>query len=168
MEPATWANCREDFVFDGALLYLIVPGSGTAEWEMFWEALKYGPFGVQVFREGVPIPLPESVAWIFAEREQAPVMVSVRVRGVTVNCHFNGGDLKLDIDPREVTNESAFEAVLGVMRFIATAVRLAVFVVPGPGSPPDYPFLRVSPDGKAEYLPAGSVRRPRRVWGWPW
>ena len=78
MDPATWTNCRADFAFDGALVDLLVPGTGPAEWEAFWAALRSGPFELRAFREGEPIPLPETAAWIFAEQEHAPVMVSVR------------------------------------------------------------------------------------------
>lgn len=85
-------------------------------------------------------------------------MVSVLAGSVTANCHFFGGDLKLDIDPREVVADSAFESVLAVMRFIAVAVQLPVFAV-AEGGTPAYAFLRVSPDGEAEFLPGGSVRQ---------
>lgn len=129
MEAATWAACRADFAFDGALVDLLAPGTGPAEWEALWADLRTGPFGLQAFLDGEPIPLPESAAWVFAEREVASVMVSVLSGTVTANCHFFGGDLELDIDPREVVTEAAFESVLAVMRFVAAAVRLPVFAV---------------------------------------
>ncbi len=84
-------------------------------------------------------------------------MVSVLSGTVTANCHFFGGDLELDIDPREVVTEAAFESVLAVMRFVAAAVRIPVVAV-AEGSTPAYAFLRVSPDGRAAFLRAGSVR----------
>ena len=158
MEAATWDLCRADFAFDGALIDLLAPGTGPADWEAFWSALRAGPFGLRAFRDGEPIPLPDSAAWTFAEREVASVMVSVVAGGVTANCHFFGGDLELDIDPREVTSEAAFEAVLAVMRFVAAAVRLSVFAV-AEGGTPAFAFLRVSADGQAVFLPAGSVRQ---------
>ena len=154
MKAATWANCRRYFAFDGALVDLLAPGTGPAEWEAFWEALRAGPFGLQAFRDGEPIPLPGSAAWVFAEREAASVTVSVRAGTVTANCHFFGGDLKLDIDPREVVGEPAFESVLAVMRFVAAAVRLPLFAV-AEGGTPAVAFLRVSPDGQAVYRPGG-------------
>jgi hypothetical protein len=157
VKVATWDNCRADFAFDGALVYLLAPGTGPAEWEAFWSALRGGPFGLRAFRDGEPIPVPVSAGWVFAEREVATVMVSVLAGSVTANCHFFGGDLTLDIDPREVIEGSAFESVLALMRFVAGAVRLSVFAAPEGGTPA-YAFLRVSPDGEAEFLPAGSVR----------
>jgi hypothetical protein len=156
VEAATWSNCRADFAFDGALIDLLAPGTGLAEWEAFWVALRAGPFGLQVFREGEQIPLPETVAWIFAEQEEVSIMVSVLSGTITANCHFSGGDLKLDIDPREVTSAAAFESVLAVMRFVVSAVQLSVFAV-AEGSRPEYAFIRVSPDGQAVFLPSGSI-----------
>jgi hypothetical protein len=157
VEPATWDNCRADFAFDGALIDLLAPGTGDAEWEAFWSALRDGPFGLRAFRDGEPIPLPESAAWALAEREVASVMVSVLSGTVTANCHFFGSDLELDIDPREIVGSAAFESVLAVMQFVAAVVRLPVFAV-AEGSTPTYAFLRVMPDGQAAYLRAGSVR----------
>lgn len=157
MVAATWDNCRADFAFDGALIDLLAPYTCDAEWEAFWSALRAGPFRLQAFRDGEPIPLPESAAWVFAEREVASVMVSVLSGTVTAHCHFFGGDLELDVDPREVTCEAAFESVLAVMRFVAAAIVLPVFAV-AEGGTPAYAFLRVSPDGQAAFLRVGSVR----------
>lgn len=158
VDVATWNTCRADFAFDGALIDLLVPGSGDAEWELLWSALRGGPFELFAYRDGEPIPLPESVAWMLAERQVACVTVSVRAGNVIANCHFFGGDLELDIDPREVITEEAFECVLAIMRFVAAAIRLPVVAV-AEGSAPGYAFLRVSPDGQATFLPAGSVKR---------
>jgi hypothetical protein len=157
VEAACWDNCRDDFAFDGALVDLLAPGTGPAEWEAFWAALRAGPFGLQAFREGEPTPLPESAAWFFAEREVAPVMVSVLAGPITAHCYFLGGDLTLDIDPREVVSEAAIESVLAVMRLVAAAVRKPVFAV-AEGGRPDYAFVRVSPNGQAVFLKSGSVR----------
>src|SRR5688572_27887955 len=107
VETATWENCRDDFRLDGALIDLLVPGTGDVEWETFWTALKAGPFEPQAFRDGEPILLPDSAAWAIAEREVATVMARVQVGTVTAHCHFFGGDLELDIDPREVVGPAA-------------------------------------------------------------
>jgi hypothetical protein len=152
MQPATWKNCRKDLTFDGALVDLLVPGTGPTEWEAFWTALRSGPFELRAFREGAPIPLPDTAAWFFATTEEAGVMASVRSGTVTANCHFFGGDLKLDIDPREVTSAAAFESVLALMRFLAAALGREVFAT-AEGGTPKYAFVRVSPDGRAEFLP---------------
>jgi hypothetical protein len=95
---------------------------------------------------------------MLAEREAAAVMVSVRAGPVTANCHFvSTNEVELDIDPREVTGESTFEAVLAIMRLVAAAVRVPVFAVPEGGAPA-VAFLRVQPDGRVDTRPAGSSR----------
>ena len=124
---------------------------------MFWAALRAGPFELKAFRDGEPIPLPLSATWALAEREAASIMVSIVVGAITANCHFFGGDLELDIDPREIIIESAFESVLDIMRFIAMSVRLPVFAVAEGGSA-ESAFLQMSPVGQGAYLPAGSTR----------
>ncbi len=153
MEAATWGNCFADFAFHGLLIDLLVPGTGPSHWEEFWTALRAGPFALRAFRNGEPIPLPESAVWVFAQREVASVMVSVVAGTVTANCHFFGGNIELDIDPREVVTESAFESVLAIMRLVAEAVRSPVLAT-AEGAGPPYAFLRVSQDGGAVYLPA--------------
>jgi len=62
--------------------------------------LRSGPFELRAFGRRAD-PAAGDAAWIFAEQEEAWVMVSVLSGAVTANCHFFGGDLKLDIDPRE-------------------------------------------------------------------
>ncbi len=157
MEPATWANCRADFAFDGAWVDLIVPGADTlTHWETGWAALRGGPFALQAFRDSEPIPLPGSAAEIFDARERDSIMVSVRVGTLTANCHFVGGDLELDIDPREVADPTSFEAVLTLMRFMAATIGLPMIAV-AEGGTPAFAFLSVSPEGQATYLPAGSI-----------
>lgn len=160
MEAATWDACKADFGFDaadGALIDLIVPGTGPAEWEAFWSALRAGPFELRAFRDHEPMPLPESAAWLLAEQQNASVVVSVLAGGITANCFFYGGDLELDLDPREIVGDSAFESALAVMRLVAAGVGLPVFAA-SEGRTAEHAFLRVAPDGRAEFLPDGSVR----------
>jgi hypothetical protein len=160
MEPATWKNCRAEFAYDrsqGAFNDLVAPGTGPAEWEAFWSALGAGPFEVQAYRDGEPIPLPESARWVFSHREEASYSLSISAGNVSAGCTFNEYDLKLHIDPRGVVGESEFESVLAIMRFVAAAVRLPVFAVTEGGSA-EHAFVRVTPDGQAEFLPRRSVR----------
>jgi hypothetical protein len=158
---ATWADCRADFAFDGALVDLIVPGTGPAEWEAFWAGIRAGPFPLRAFRDGEPAPLFETAAAAFAEQETVSVLVSVLAGPVTANCHFFGGDLELDIDPREVTGEAAFGSVLELMRLVARAVGQPVLATPE-GFGQAGAFLSVSPEGEATYLP------PARGWFARW
>ena len=153
MQAATWVNCRADFALDGALIDLIAPGTGQVEWEAFWAALRSGPFGLRVFRDGELIALPESASWVFAERNKAAVVVPVLSGTVTANCHFFGGNLELDIDPREVECKPAFESVLELMRFVAHAVGRAVLATPE-GRTSEHAFIQATPDGRADLLPS--------------
>lgn len=69
MKAATWA----DFAFDGALVDLVVPGTGPAEWEAFWTGLRAGPFPLRAFRDGQPVPPFETAAAAFVEQATASV-----------------------------------------------------------------------------------------------
>ena len=108
-------------------------------------------FKLRAFRDGEPIPLPDSAARAFAGRETASVTIGVSSGAVTANCHFFGGDLELDVDPHEVLTAEAFGSVLAIMRCVSAATRLPIFAVME-GCLLTEAFLRVSPDGEAAFL----------------
>jgi len=91
--------------------------------------------------------------------------VSVQAGPITANCHFFGGDLKLDIDPREVTGEAAFASVLELMRLVARAVGRPVFAA-SEGFGQAGAFLSVAPEGEATYLPPRRGQFARWLAGW--
>ncbi|MBI2922249.1 MAG: hypothetical protein HYY18_14445 [Planctomycetes bacterium] len=162
---ATWANCCAGFDVDpqgkptgsqsdGGLVDLIAPGTGPEEWEGFWAALRRGPFVLSAYRDGCPIPMPETAAWSLAETQTATMRVTVRTGTVSADCHFFGGDLEMSLDPREVSSEQAFQSLLALMRSIASAIRLPVLAAPENGGVARA-FLRVRPNGQAESLQPG-------------
>jgi hypothetical protein len=162
MEPATWENCRAEF--DRSYVALLVPGTGPAAWQAFWSALRSGPFEVLVLEEFDSIPPPKSVAWIFSRQEVVGriILAYVTSGAVTPFCYFNfegsdGDRTRLHIDCLEMVGAEAFKSVLVVMRFLAGALGLPVLAVEERGGLQDA-FLRVSPDGQAVFLPAGSRR----------
>ncbi|KAF0244006.1 MAG: hypothetical protein FD180_2895 [Planctomycetota bacterium] len=150
-KSANWENCRAEFEPDGGLVDLIAPGTTAAHWEEFWAGLRSGPFDLRVCRDNAPIPVPETAEWCLREQNTACVYASVLAGNVTANCHFFGGDLELDIDPREVLNEAELNSVLSLMRLVAAAVRLPVLATPEGGGA-ERAFLRVLPEGRAEFL----------------
>jgi hypothetical protein len=155
MEEASWVNCQPEFAIDGSLVDLIAPGTGPAQWESFWSALRSGPYDLQAYRDGEPVPLPETAASAIAERAVASVTVQVMAGTVNINCHFFGGDLELDIDRREIVSEQNFNSVLALMRFVAASVDLPILATPEGGGV-EYAFLRVSSDGRAVLIPPRS------------
>lgn len=150
-DAATWPNCSPYFIFDGAWVDLIAVGTDTSDWESFVAALTSGPYALRCCRDDEMIPIPESAGWALAETSLATVCLTVQTGGVSANCHFFGGDLELDIDPREVVDESAFESVLDLMRFVARAVGRPVIAAPE-GGRLEEAFLRVDPNGEASFL----------------
>ena len=152
MEPATWRNCGAEFGwYDGAFVDLIAFGTGLPEWESFVAALRAGPFRIACYRDGEPTHMVETAAAALAEREAANMLMSVQVDAITATCHLFGGDLELDIDPRDIASEAAFESVLGLMRFVSAAITQPVFASPENAGRKGA-FLCVTPEGKATYL----------------
>jgi hypothetical protein len=152
MTDATWESCQQDLAHHfGGLLDLLVPGTNDADWERFWAALRAGPFPFQTLRDGEPIPPPESAAWIFAERETVGVIVRIDVHGLQANCHFFGGELEVDLDPREITGETAFASMLHLQHFLATTLNRPAFAAfEGDGAA--RAFVQMTPDGQSTYL----------------
>lgn len=152
MAEATWTLWQsEDFA--GAFVDLVVPEAGPTEWEMFWQALRIGPFRLQTFRDGEPVALPESTSWFISEQEIASVHVSVVADNVMMNCFFRDVEWDLDFDPREIVNETSFETMLKMMRFVAAAVSVPVFAVYEGTTDTQFAFIRISPEGEVVFLP---------------
>lgn len=151
-QPATWEKCRREFEQkDSGLIDLIVPGTSEVDLVSFWNAIRLAPFGLQTFRDGIALEIPETNEWVFQERMVASVMARIKAGKASINCHFFGGDLELDVEPREVCDEVEFESMLCVMRVITHALNRPMYAVPEGASLSDA-FLRVMPDGTCEYL----------------
>lgn len=167
MALATWENCRADF--NRAYVDLLVPDAGPAAWQAFWTALRSGPFAVRLSQKFKSLPLPRTVEWIFDLQEVHDDMVTADVPSgpVTALCCFNYASNRdnaprLSIDCEQVVGPEAFEAVLVLARYLAGAIGkpvLAVAEILGP----DDAFIRVSPDGQAEFVPEGAGR-PANPW----
>lgn len=151
MKTTTWELWQsEDFA--GAFVDLIVPEAGPIEWEMFWQALRIGPFRLQTFRDGEPVALPESTSWFVSEREIASVYVSAMSDTVQMNCFYLDVGWDLDFDPREIVNEMSFKTMLNMMRFVAAAVAAPVFAVPEGDTDTQFALIQISPDGEVTFL----------------
>ncbi|MDI9238009.1 hypothetical protein QLQ15_03700 [Lysobacter sp. LF1] len=134
-QPATWDNSRAHFAPDGALIDLIVPGSGHARhWEALWTALRASSFELRATKDGVRIPLPETAACALAQRATVGVMATIDGGGMTANWHFFEGDIEVDLDPRDIGDERAFEFVLELMQTMANAIGLRVWATPEGGA----------------------------------
>ncbi|HEX8911345.1 MAG TPA: hypothetical protein VF796_03220 [Humisphaera sp.] len=141
------------------LTHLVAPRTCGRDWETFLETMRAGPFRVGArFTGGGPAPLPTSAAAAFEAFESSPVYLTIECGSVVAHCHFfePSAEVRLDIDPREVTDASRLESVLALMRHVAAALGRPVRATPESYGPREdferYDFLEVSPDGEAAML----------------
>jgi hypothetical protein len=156
LPAATFEYCRNDLAFDGALIDVLVPGADTRHCELFWTSLLSMHGAVAVTRDGVSVAVPKTWSEGCVEAQDAAVTASIKVGALTVNCHFFGGELELDVDPREVNSEQAFEDLIGLMRLVSSSTGLKTLATPE-GGRSEHAFICVLPDGSAMFIPPREV-----------
>src|SRR5581483_11032728 len=78
--------------------------------------------------------LPQRISDIFAEKDDPDhesLLLRLNVGGLWVNCHFFQDDeIEFDLDPREVTDEQRYEALMGFMVDLGRATGRRVVMTP--------------------------------------
>jgi hypothetical protein len=156
LPAATFEYCRNDVAFDGALIDVLVPGVDTRQCELFWTSLLSLHGAITVTRDGESVAVPKTWLEGSAEAQDAAVTASIKMGALTVNCHFFDGELELDVDPREVNSEQAFEDLIGLMRLASSSTGLKALATPE-GGRSEHAFICVLPDGSAMYIPSRAV-----------
>lgn len=112
----TLAEHREAFEVDGSLRDLYVLHTTIADWQMLLDHLKAAPYRISYTLDGNVAELPAQVGDIFAARHLSAPLLSILLEGMQLNCHFfTAEQIEFDLDPRQVTTEARYEALL---RFI--------------------------------------------------
>ena len=106
----TLTLCEPAFHTDGSLRDVYVPGTSEADWNVFlnhaaaWECA--------YFVDGVAREVPKSAALVFDGTDTAKLL-KILLDGASVNCHFFClEEIELDVDPKEITTEAAFDALV--------------------------------------------------------
>lgn len=118
-ENLEWAACKAAFAVDGSLRDIYVHSTTVDDWDRFLRAISEKPLTYTVDGAACPLPAKASTA---LERVNAHLL-TIKHGPLHLNCHFFAEEeIELDLDPREVTSQAAFDAVLGFMREIGTAL----------------------------------------------
>ena len=120
-----WDACKAAFYVDGSLRDIYVHNTTAADWGKF---LKYtSTLKTSYFRNGEPDQLPVQASKIFQEIQNSSLLLVVKLGNVNLNCHFfTEDDIELDIDPKEVTSQREFDAVVGVIVGIGKSLDMDV------------------------------------------
>jgi len=114
-----WQQIAPDFEPDGSLRDIYVFGTGLSDWQRVLDALRTWEPMPNFTIGGQPANMPDKAEGIFTEARQHGALLSFKVSGAHVNCHFFGHDeIEFDLDPREVTGPAqleGFERFMGLL-----------------------------------------------------
>jgi hypothetical protein len=137
-----WDDVRQDFDWDGSLRDIYVLDVGLSGWRGLWRLLKQATAWRITYQvDGNSVGLPDDVEVPLRLRPNAAALVSVFLGNVRFNSHFfDDGDIEFDLDPREVTDQTALDAVLTFMREVGQATSANVLLTPE--NMPAVPMIR--------------------------
>ena len=118
----SWAEAAEDFTPDGSLRDVYVLGTDRGDWERVYRFLRERfPHSFELDNEKVPPP--ETAEELLRLRSTVAPLLRLDVSGMQVNCHFFcEEEIELDLNPREVTDEARFGAVIGLLENLGRLV----------------------------------------------
>ena len=112
-----WRYIAGHFSPDGTLRDIYVFETSMEDWESVWKLLAGGRDRLTFSVDGVASEPPTTAAEVFAAAAKHSVLAAYAEGGFTINCHFfTPSEIEFDIDPREISNPEAGEAIA---RFIA-------------------------------------------------
>ena len=108
-----WDECKAAFYVDGSLRDIYIHNTTAADWNKF---LTYtSTLKTSYSRQGEANQLPTQVTEIFEENDETSFGLVIELGKVKLNCHFfTVHEIELDIDPKEVTSQQDFDAVIDV------------------------------------------------------
>lgn len=123
-----WETCRRNFEPDGALRDIYVNATGIEDWRALFEVLRRD-YDLEFLVDGVPREIPATIDDIFEMRGAASPILRISAGGICVVCHFFTTDeIEFDIDPREVTSQSALDELFGFLRRVGDTLSRPVIL----------------------------------------
>jgi hypothetical protein len=149
-----WDDVKDEFTWEGSLRDICLQGTTVSDWQAVWRMLRSSRLEITYAVDSVATDLPEDVAQTFALPRENTLLLTVLVAGVGLNCHFfDESEIEFDLDPRQVSDQRAFDAIVAFMADLANASSRVALMTPE--SMHDHPFLRVPPAATPEYHPTG-------------
>jgi hypothetical protein len=118
-----WEAIKADSAWDGSLRDIYVRQTDIADWQKLLDSLRQSKYPiVSSFSGGDEIPIPTTIDDSFFDRQDVPRQtIAILVDAIQVNCHFFLKDeIELDIDPRQITNQSDLNSLLEFIQFVGT------------------------------------------------
>jgi hypothetical protein len=135
-----WRACRPDFGPDGSAQRIYVLEIGEAEWDALLRAVPRGPWPHRFSLDDLTAPLPKYGIEAFAAWRQAAPLLELAVGPAVVRCRFGSvQQLELELDPAEVGDPDALEALVRLMAWLGRLLRRSVVLAPDDA--PERPIL---------------------------
>ena len=122
-----WEKAKAAFYCDGSLRDVYVRNTTIEDWNRF---LAYASQqSASYYVDGALLPLHYQASEIFEERDRKARLLAINLGKVVLNCHFFTVDeLELDIDPKQVTSNHAFDAVFQALTDIGKTLKKDVIL----------------------------------------
>ena len=121
------AHYEEAFEVDGFLRDIYVLSTSLDDWDEFLKYVKSSSYPHSFGVNHTLAPMPQDARIALSLRHDAAPLLQIDLRGATLNCHFfHDADIELDLDPREIVDDTRADAVLAFMAEMSAALRKEV------------------------------------------
>ena len=125
-----WNEYKFEFEPDGSLRDIYIKGVDLNDWQAFIDFLRGTEATLDYYVEGEPAELPASIAEVVIDQIHTHLL-TIGLDGVAVNCHFFiPEEIELDLDPREIDNESKAMVVFRLMSTVGRTLNKQVILTP--------------------------------------
>ncbi len=126
----TWQSVQSAFNVDGALRDIYICPSSESLWNEFIALVRSGTFRHEFWHGEANLDLPREFREVKRLQLTDPTILKVFLPNlVQINCHFFcEEEIEMDIDPREVRDEGAFQSLLHFLRVVSATLKRDVRV----------------------------------------
>lgn len=126
----TWNEIKSELVSDGSLRDIYILDTNIDDWNSFIQGVKQTKFNHDFFYGEIKEELPKSFQSIKSLQENNSTILTIFLEaGIQVKCHFFiDEEIEMDIDPREISNESAFNVLLSFLHWLAEYLKKTVYL----------------------------------------
>ena len=126
-----WEECTAEFEFDGAWLDIYVLETTAKDWNLFLKSLPAWSYSLSCAIDGLDSDVPSTFEAASQVSQTKAIALYIDIGPVALKSHsFTATQIEVDIDPREVTGEQQFDAILGYMRNVGTLLKKSVVLTP--------------------------------------
>ena len=136
---------RASLEWDGSLRDIYVLTTDLTIWTRFWKVLEASKLPCRLTVGGEEYPWPDDPGALHDMSGEQVVLLSIRLGGATVNCHFfTEQEIELDLDPRELPADEDILRLTHFMALVGDGLQREVLLTYENG--PEGPIVRYSPN----------------------